>query len=203
MIHTSFYCRHRLRLEMFQHLQQPHQPPCQPPFHVHHQIFIRYLRDHVGHLIGHLVNIHDQHHNLSNIISISIMNRQCLISKVFRRYLHSPGLHQSTRLLVTSESLDSQDFFKYHFSIWISSGFYFTFISRFRFSVIFISLSFLEKSERENISFHFLIFPNPLLLETASLSCSIFFIVFEEKQESWIRKQRNLSAAHFSSSSSE
>ena len=34
----------------------------------------------------------------SNIISKSI-NRQSLISKVFSRYLHLPGSHQSTRLL--------------------------------------------------------------------------------------------------------
>ena len=35
----------------------------------------------------------------SNIISKSIINRQSLISKIFRRYLHSPGSHQSTRFL--------------------------------------------------------------------------------------------------------
>ena len=49
------------------------------------------------------------------------------------------------------ESLDSREFsrifLKFHFSI--SSHFYFTFTSRSRFPVIFISLSFLEKSERD------------------------------------------------------
>ena len=35
----------------------------------------------------------------SNIISMSIINRQSLISKVFSRHLHSPGSHQSTRFL--------------------------------------------------------------------------------------------------------
>ena len=54
---------------------------------------------HVGHLIGHLVNLHDQHHNLSNTTSISIINYQSLVSKVLSRYLHSPGSHQSTRFL--------------------------------------------------------------------------------------------------------
>ena len=49
---------------------------------------------------------------------------------------------------VTCESLDSLKFFlKFHFSISILSNFYFTFISRF--PVISISLSFLEKSDRE------------------------------------------------------
>ena len=71
-------------------------------------LFFRYLHFfkftslkifHVGHLIGHLVNLHDQHHNLSYIISMSIINRQSLIGKVYTRYLHSPGSHQSTRLL--------------------------------------------------------------------------------------------------------
>ena len=51
------------------------------------------------------------------------------------------------------ESLDSREFsrlfLKFHFSISISSHFYFTFTSRSRFPVIFISLSFLEKSERD------------------------------------------------------
>ena len=42
---------------------------------------------------------HDQHHNISNIISISIINRQSYISKVLGRYLHSPGSHQSTQFL--------------------------------------------------------------------------------------------------------
>ena len=53
----------------------------------------------VSHLIDHLVNLHDQHHNISNITSISIINYQSLISKVFSRYLHLPGSHQSTRFL--------------------------------------------------------------------------------------------------------
>ena len=35
----------------------------------------------------------------SNIISMSIINRQSLIGKVFSRYLHSPGSHQSTLFL--------------------------------------------------------------------------------------------------------
>ena len=35
----------------------------------------------------------------SNIISISIINRQSRISKVFSGYLHSPGSNQSTRFL--------------------------------------------------------------------------------------------------------
>ena len=35
----------------------------------------------------------------SNTISISITNHQSYISKVFSRYLHSPGSHQSTRFL--------------------------------------------------------------------------------------------------------
>ena len=52
---------------------------------------------------------------------------------------------------VTCKSLDSREFsrifLKFHFSI--SSHFYFTFTSRSRFPVIFISLSFLEKSERD------------------------------------------------------
>ena len=33
--------------------------------------------------------------------SMSIINYQSLVSKVLRRYLHSPGSHQSTRFLVT------------------------------------------------------------------------------------------------------
>ena len=45
------------------------------------------------------------------------------------------------------ESRFSRIFLKFHFSI--SSHFYFTFTSRSRFPVISISLSFLEKSERE------------------------------------------------------
>ena len=35
----------------------------------------------------------------SNIISMSIINHQSLIGKVFSRYLHSPGSHKSTRFL--------------------------------------------------------------------------------------------------------
>merc|ERR1712218_227970 len=35
----------------------------------------------------------------SNITSMSIINRQSLIGKVYSRYLHSPGSHQSTRFL--------------------------------------------------------------------------------------------------------
>ena len=54
---------------------------------------------------------------------------------------------------MTCESLESREFsiifLKFHFSISISSHFYFTFTSRSRFPVIFISLSFLEKSERD------------------------------------------------------
>ena len=42
----------------------------------------------------------------SNIISMSIINRQSLIGKVYSRYLHSPGSHQSTRFLESvSDSL--------------------------------------------------------------------------------------------------
>ena len=54
---------------------------------------------------------------------------------------------------VTSESLVSREFsrffLKFHFFISILSHFYFTFTSQSRFPVIFISLSFLEKSERD------------------------------------------------------
>ena len=52
------------------------------------------------------------------------------------------------------ESRFSRFFLKFHFSI--SSHFYFTFTSRSRFPVIFISLSFLEKSERDKNFTHFL-----------------------------------------------
>ena len=67
----------------------------------------------------------------------------------------SPKLHPSIteEVTVPCESLDSREFsrifLKFHFSISISSHFYFTFTSRSRFPVIFISLSFLEKSERD------------------------------------------------------
>ena len=59
-----------------------------------------------------------------------------------------PGTPQMAFMPVTCESLDSRDFFfKFHFSISILSHFHFTFTSRFPF--ISISLSFLEKSDRE------------------------------------------------------
>ena len=43
--------------------------------HYHISLLVNF---HVGHLIEHLVNLHDQHHNLSNITSISIINYQSL-----------------------------------------------------------------------------------------------------------------------------
>ena len=82
-------------------------PPCQPPCpaptslpltsspyvskiarvtptnsssYIHHHISLL-VNLHVGHLIDHLVNLHDQHHNLSNITSISIINYQSLSVK--------------------------------------------------------------------------------------------------------------------------
>ena len=62
-------------------------------------------------------------------------------------------VNNSLLIAVPCESLDSREFsrffLKFHFSISISSHFYFTFTSRSRFPVIFISLSFLEKSERD------------------------------------------------------
>ena len=66
--------------------------------YIHHHISLC-VNLHVGHLIGHLVNLHDQHHNLSSTTSISIINYKSLDSKVLSRYLHSPGSHQSTRFL--------------------------------------------------------------------------------------------------------
>ena len=64
---------------------------------IYHHYISLLVNLHVGHLIGQLVNLHDQHHNLSNTSSISIINYQSLVSKVLSRYLHSPGSHQSTR----------------------------------------------------------------------------------------------------------
>ena len=43
--------------------------------YIHHHISLL-VNLHVGHLIDHLVNLHDQHHNISNITSISIINYQ-------------------------------------------------------------------------------------------------------------------------------
>ena len=48
--------------------------------YIHHHISLP-VNLHVGHLIDHLVNLHDQHHNLSNITSISIINYQSLSVK--------------------------------------------------------------------------------------------------------------------------
>ena len=49
----------------------------------------------------------------SNIISMSIINCQSLISNVYSRYLHSPGSHQSTRFLesLTHSVTDSRWFY--------------------------------------------------------------------------------------------
>ena len=52
--------------------------------YIHHHISLL-VNLHVGHLIDHLVNLHDQHQNLSNIISISIINRQSHFSKVLSK----------------------------------------------------------------------------------------------------------------------
>ena len=68
----------------------------------------------ISHLFSHPVNIHVHHQSVtssvtlstsmtstpmttSNIISLSIINCQSLISKVLSRYLYSPGSHQSSR----------------------------------------------------------------------------------------------------------
>ena len=49
--------------------------------YIHHHIISLLVNPHVGHLIDHHVNLHDQHHNLSNITSISIINYQSLSVK--------------------------------------------------------------------------------------------------------------------------
>ena len=72
---------------------------------IYHHYISLLVNLHVGHLIGQLVNLHDQHHNLSNTSSISIINYQSLVSKVLSRYLHSPGSHQSTRFSIVTHWL--------------------------------------------------------------------------------------------------
>ena len=54
--------------------------PTNSSSYIHHHISLL-VNLHVGHLIDHLVNLHDQHHNLSNITSISIINYQSLSVK--------------------------------------------------------------------------------------------------------------------------
>ena len=81
---------------------------------------------------------------------------EAILNQNFRDYQHHQH-HQDYQDPVPCESLDSREFsrifLKFHFSILISSHFYFTFTSRSRFPIISISLSFLEKSERKK-KFH-------------------------------------------------